>query len=137
MAKIFLDTAPVIYLIENHPLRGAKVQSYLIQETGQGSDFTTSVITLSEFSVIPARAQRLQPIADFHRLMGTLSASLHDITQPIAERAAQLRGHYPALKGMNSLQVACALHHGCDTFFTNDQKLTQITEVQVQLVDHL
>jgi hypothetical protein len=42
MAKIFLDTAPVIYLIENHPLKGPKVQSYLIHESSQGSDLLSS-----------------------------------------------------------------------------------------------
>ncbi len=137
MANIFLDTAPIIYLIENHPLFGAKVQSYLLREAGHGSSFATSVVTLSEFSVIPERTKKEQPIADFHSLMGMLLAPLYAIDQSIGERTAKLRAAYPSLKGMDGLQIACALHYDCDTFLTNDRKLSQIQEIQIVLVEDL
>jgi predicted nucleic acid-binding protein len=137
MANIFLDTAPVIYLIEKHPQFGVKVQTQLLTEAKQGSTFATSVATLMEFSVVPERAQQLQPITDFHRLMASLGAPLHAIAQPTAELAAKLRARYPALKGMDALQISSALQYGCDTFLTNDRKLKQVSELRVLLVEEL
>ena len=137
MANIFLDTAPTIYLIEKHHLFGEKVQGYLLSEAQQESSFASSVATLMEFSVIPERAQQLQPISDFHHLMVSLGAPIREITQPTAELAAKLRARYPALKGMDAFQLAAALEHGCDTFLTNDSKLKQVSEIRILMVEDL
>ncbi len=55
------------------------------------------------------------------------------INEEIAEKAAFLKRKY-AVRLPDSLQVATAWHKNASTFITNDKKLKQITEVQVNLL---
>jgi hypothetical protein len=43
--KVFIDTAPFIYLIENHPVFGAPIEQYLSACTEGESMLFTSVIS--------------------------------------------------------------------------------------------
>ena len=46
--KVFIDTAPFIYLIENHPVFGAPTEKYLLACAEDESKLLTSVIRISE-----------------------------------------------------------------------------------------
>ena len=47
--KIFFDTAPFIYLIENHYEFYSKVANLIAEAVEENSDFYTSVLTYTEF----------------------------------------------------------------------------------------
>jgi predicted nucleic acid-binding protein len=135
--KIFIDTAPFIYLIEEHPEFAEKVKAYFIERFKSGDEFVTSVVTLSEFSVKPNRDQRLELIVQLqhfieHTGIDVLSISLHH-----AELAAKLRGKYQSLKGMDAFQVAVALDEGCAKFLTNDKQLAKLDELEAVLIADL
>lgn len=135
--KIFFDSAPFIYLIENHPKYGQKVDSFIVDVTASASSFVTTVISLAEFAVIPERNSRQDLIADFDHLVSSMSFDLLSINREIAVISYRLRAKYPALKTVDSLQIAAAIHAGCDHFFTNDYKLKRIQEINVVIVDEL
>lgn len=67
--KIFIDTAPFIYLIEEHPEFAEKVKKYFIDRFKSGDEFLTSVVTISEFSVKPNRDKRLELIVQLQHFI--------------------------------------------------------------------
>ena len=44
--KIFIDTAPFIYLIENHPVFTSKIKTLITNAIVDGDFIVTSVVTL-------------------------------------------------------------------------------------------
>lgn len=67
-----------------------------------------------------------------HRNLMTTSANLRllDITQAIAERAAELRARYN-LRLPDAFQIAAALDQGASHFITNDAGLKRVTDLTV------
>jgi predicted nucleic acid-binding protein len=54
----------------------------------------------------------------------------------IAEQSADLRARYN-LRTPDALQIAATLSVGCQAFLTNDKKLSNVTELQVIVLDDL
>ncbi len=130
--SIFFDTAPIIYYIEAHPQFGPltreAVQAF---ESGNLTAYS-SVIALAEVLGKPIQAGKeamVRRFADF--LRRGKNFQLVEISADIAQRAGQLRGKYPALKTIDSIQVASALTIGAEVFLTNDGKLKQVREIKV------
>jgi len=108
--SLFFDTAPIIYYIEAHPdfgpLSKEAVEAF---QTGSLTAYS-SVITLAEVLAKPFQAGKealARRFADF--LLRGRNFLLLEVTVEIAGRAGWLRGRYPALKTIDSIQVASAL----------------------------
>ncbi|MBQ9376755.1 MAG: hypothetical protein IJU05_02995, partial [Schwartzia sp.] len=54
-AKVFLDTSPIIYLLDNDINFGAKTNRILSSLAGRDRRFVSSVITCTEYLVVPFR----------------------------------------------------------------------------------
>ncbi len=133
--KIFIDTAPFIYLIENHPVFGELAKEVLNTAFLNDDELITSVVTLAEFGVKPERENRQDVIEKFEKMLFDLSISVIDIDKGTAKTAYQLRARYKGLKGMDAFQLAVALNENCDKFVTHDKKLKIITEIEVVALD--
>ncbi len=116
LGKVFFDTAPFIYLIENHPKYGQLVNDFIVEATGNNVSFVTSVLSLAEFGVVPERNNRQDLIADFEHLIRSASFEMLVLERQIATIAYKLRAQYPALKALDALQLAAAMNSGCDHF---------------------
>lgn len=55
----------------------------------------------------------------------------------IADNAAKLRAKYAFLKGMDALQFGVAQSLACDTFITNDFKLSRVSEFKIILISDI
>ena len=133
--KIFVDTAPFIYLIENHPKFSVKVKKAITDAIVNGDELVTSVITFMEFGVRPEKENRQDLITKFEELMERLNIDILVIDKEAGRRAYKLRAKYDFLKGMDALQLALSIKEQCSTFITNDKKLKKITEIQVKTLD--
>lgn len=133
--KIFIDTAPFIYLIENHPKYAPVVANLLVDKLNQGDELLSSVVTLMEFGVKPAQENKLEINAKFEEFLEKLNIFLLDVNRDIARKAYELRAKYPHLKAMDSLQLASALLADCELFITNDKRLLNIQEIKVIILD--
>ena len=51
--KVFLDTAPIIYFLDNDVNFGEKAKSILEEILGNGKGLATSVITCMEYLTFP------------------------------------------------------------------------------------
>ena len=136
-AKIFLDTAPLIYLLEAHPVFGPPTRAFLHAASAADARFCTSVLAWAEFGIKPARAGDSRWAAPLDELLDTLSCVPTPIDRRIAARAVAVRAHYPTVKSLDGLMLGTALALDCDTFLTNDRQLRPITELRVVLVSEL
>ncbi len=128
--RLFIDTAPFIYLIENNEMFGKKVEKIFNDCVQNNIEIVTSVITFSEFCVQPYRMNNRQIIQTFKNLISDLDISIYDVDLDIADLASKTRADYEFLKGMDSLQIAISLACDCDMFLTNDKKLKKINEIK-------
>jgi predicted nucleic acid-binding protein len=130
--NVFIDTSPIIYFLEAHPLFGPPAKEIFTALQNGTFVASTSVLTLTEVLVKPVERGDLNLARTFSRFLRTgVNFSLIEITEQIAEEAGYLCGSYPFLKTVDSLQIVAATDAGADVFLTNDKKLRQISEIPV------
>jgi predicted nucleic acid-binding protein len=137
VTRLGLDTAPVIYYIENHPLYNDLVTAVFGRLSVRHVLGVTSVVTLAEVLVQPLMSGDTRLAEAYRRLFyqaGPLR--LEPIRRATAERAAELRARY-RLRLADALQLALALQAGCEAFLTNDLTLRRVTELRVLVLDEL
>ncbi len=135
--SVFLDTAPFIYYIENHPKYAGRVEKYIAENLFLDNRFVTSIITYMEYCVVPEREGRADLIGRFDELLLRLSVGLKEIYLPSAKTAYKLRAKYKFLKGLDALQMAIAIENNCDEFLTNDTNLLRVKELKIVLLDKI
>ena len=135
--SVFLDTAPIIYLIENNPSYYSTISSYLANSIKNDVPILTSVISISEFGVNPKRLNKLELIEDMEQMLAMLQVKVVDINLEMAEISSSLRAKYQSLKSFDALQLAAAISSNCNLFITNDKRLKTITEINVRTMDDL
>jgi predicted nucleic acid-binding protein len=133
--KVFIDTSPFIYLLEDHEEYADQVANFIKYCTTNDIVLSTSVITHMEFCVKPYQLNRHDVITAFEELLTELDISLVKVTQKVADTAAKLRSKYKGLKGMDALQISAAINSKCDHFMTNDRRLKQIDEISIMLIN--
>ncbi len=136
---VFIDTAPIIYFIEAHPVFGPLAREIVILFQTEKLIAFSSVITLVEVLPKPVEAGNSELTKEFSGfLKHGRNIKLLDISSDIAEAAGYLRGTYRFLKSMDAVQIAAAINVGADAFITNDLKLKQVNELRViALQDYL
>jgi predicted nucleic acid-binding protein len=129
--KLFLDTAPVIYYVENNPQYQSLV-NYAFENLDSGSlSAVTSPITLSECLVYPYRLGLTELQEYFIDLIVSGdNVEFMQIDALIAQQASQLRAKYN-LALLDSLQISVAIISKCDVFLTNDIQLKRVTELPI------
>ena len=117
---IYLDACLLIYLVERHA-RWAEQVTAAIAEAAQ-SRFGISPLVKLECLVGPIR--RGDPVLE--RAYVELFDQFAPLEMPgqVFLQAAQLRARF-GLKTPDALHLACAQYHGCDAFWTNDERLSR------------
>ena len=133
-SKVFLDTSPLIYLLDNDANFGERTKKILAALSEQEAALVTSVITCTEYLVVPYRNGNRPRIEAFWALVADYPIVLYPITQQVASKAAEIRAHY-RFKTMDSLQLAVACLEGCSMFLTNDKQLCQFAELPCRTVE--
>ena len=138
--KVFIDTAPFIYLIEkneDNPQYFNKMKKFFDDGYNNDVDFVSSVITLEEYLVFPYRMKSQEHIDIFETLIKALEIEIVVIDKRIAKKAAQIRAEYQSFRAMDALQLAAASLTGCDLFMTNDKQLRQFKEIKCITVNEI
>lgn len=131
IARLGLDTSPLIYYIEDSELYKSTIESVFERiVTGEVEAFT-SVVTVTEVLVQPL-LQKEEDLAQKYRDILHESEHLHivAITEAIAQRAAQLRADYK-IRTPDALQLSASMEVGCEMFLTNDKTLKRVSEIRV------
>ena len=133
--KVFIDTAPIIYYLQNSELFFANMRTFW--KKYNECDYVTSAITVTEYLTYPYKQRDMKLIDSFYAFINDMDIQVKSIDGRIAEKAAQIRAEYPSFKTMDALQLATACIEGCDLFLTNDKQLRQFKEVKSVTVDEL
>jgi len=133
--KVFLDTAPIVYYLENNESYYSKMKQFW--KMYESCEYVTSVISVTEYLTYPYRQNNLKLINAYHAFAEGMEIELKNIDKRIAEKAAQIRAEYKFFKTMDALQLATACITKCDLFLTNDKQLKQFKEIKCITVEEL
>lgn len=128
---LFLDTAPVIYFVEQNPEFASKVQEVFERLDDGKLTAVVSPITLAECLVLPYKQKKSDIAQIFTELLANNEGVLfYPIDEAIADKAANLRARYN-LTLTDAFQLAIAIHAECDAFLTNDVDLKRVKEIPI------
>lgn len=126
--RIFLDTSPIVYYLENNKSYYSLIKKFLIEH--DECDLVTSALTVTEYLTYPYQHNNLKAITSFYAFINGMDIEIKSIDKGIAEKAAQIRAEYKFFKTIDSLQLATACLSECDLFLTNDKQLRQFKEIE-------
>jgi predicted nucleic acid-binding protein len=131
-----LDTAPLIYFIEENPAYIETVRFFF--EAMDRGDFliVTSTVTLLEVLVHPFRSNNRKLAAEYRDILLNSKLTILEVSTSIAEQAAQLRAAHN-IRTPDAIQVSAALGAGASHFLTNDIRLPEIPSIQIFSLDAL
>lgn len=129
--RVYLDTAPVIYLVENVAPWERAVLAALGKE---GVEPQVSVLTRMECRVKPLRTGATELLADYEVFFKSMPGGLLELTAAAFDKAAELRARWN-LRTPDALHIATAILNGCDVFLTNDAALSRCTEIKVEVLN--
>jgi len=135
--KIFLDTAPFIYLLEKNPEYFESMKEFFNKCIQNKIELITSAITVEEYCVYPLKNEQPNLVLNFNSFIYAMNIKIINIDKNIALEAAKIRSEYKAFKAMDSLQLATAKIESCDLFLTNDKQLRQFSNLNCKTVDEL
>lgn len=132
-----LDTAPLIYFIEKHPLYFPALQPFF-EAVGRGDiQIVTSTLTLTEVLIHPLR-QGNQTLARQYSsiLLNAAHVKMLAVSPLIATEAARLRANH-GYKTPDAIQLATAQSGHATFFVTNDEALTSVSGLQVVVLKQI
>ena len=132
-----LDTAPLIYFIERHPVHGPKLKLFFAAAERREFRIVTSLVTLLEVLVHPMRNGRDDFVRDYRDiLLQSPSLTALPLDEEIAEEAARLRAVH-GVTTPDAIQLATAKATGATWFLTNDADLPSLPGISLLVVDRL
>jgi predicted nucleic acid-binding protein len=134
---IGLDTAPLIYFIEQN-LTYLEIVRGFFQTMSMGKfQVVTSTLTLTEVMVYPLRAGNIELAQQYREILfSEENLTTVPVSPAIAELAAQLRATQN-LKTPDAIQIATAIDRGATFFLTNDLRLSTVTNLNIIVLDEL
>jgi predicted nucleic acid-binding protein len=131
---IALDTAPFIYLIEEHPQHLPIVRPVFAAMKAGRLTAVTSTLTLLETLVQPYRVGNA-PLAERYEalLMRSQGLRLDELSRAVCRAAAHVRAVHN-IKTPDALRLATALLARCSAFLTNDRDLPHIAGIRILYV---
>lgn len=132
---IGLDTAPLIYFIEQNLTHLEKVRAFFAAM--RRDEFRVVTLTLTEVLVHPLRAGNVELAREYRDIILDQAYLItFPVSATIAEQAAQLRANYN-LRTPDAIQIATAIQEGATVFFTNDARLPDITGLKMLVLNDL
>ena len=134
MNGVFLDTAPLIYLLEGASALRVAVHEQLKIWIEGNVPLYSSVLTLAELLVPAKRDGNSGLVYQYKISLGALlTGPLYPFDENQAGRAAEIRAAH-GIATPDALQLAAAQALGCDHFFTNDRRLRKFKDIEIVLV---
>jgi predicted nucleic acid-binding protein len=134
---IGLDTAPLIYYIEEHPDYIEIIAPFFEALKRRKLRVVTSTITFMEVLVAPMKRNNSQLVTKYRTVFSNMEdLSIITITKSLAERSARIRATCN-LRTPDAIQVATAMYAKADFFLTNDKRLASVPDINVLVLDDL
>ncbi|MFO0842435.1 MAG: PIN domain-containing protein [Gemmataceae bacterium] len=131
---VYVDANCVIYFVEQNATWFGRVASRLAALHSAGDLIAVSDLTRAECLVGPFLSGNATDLATYQAFFADPAIHVLPMTAPVFERAARLRADY-RFSLPDALHLAAAIEHGCGLFLTNDRKLSQCAEIQVEILN--
>lgn len=134
--RVGLDSAPVVYWIESHPVYYPILLPFFRDRVNAGiNEAVASTLVLAEVLVKPLQLGRNDLATQYHDFFAKANhLSLESITPKVAGQAAEFRAQY-GLRLPDACQIAAGLNGGVTHFITNDKGLRRVTELRVLILE--
>ena len=137
VTRLFFDTAPVVYYLEETPPYVEVVAAIFNALDERRFTGVFSPVTLAECLVFPIRQGDLVLQNAYLKVIAyNKDHSFFETSRTIAREAARFRAVYN-LSLTDAIQIATALEAGCDAFLTNDKGLRRVTELNILVLEDL
>ena len=134
-SRVALDTAPLIYWIEDHARYAPILQALFAPADTAKHTLVTSALTLLEVLVVPYRRADDALAKSYEAALTAGDIDLVALDIATLRIAALLRARF-TVATPDAIQLACALVSGCTTFVTNDRRLPDIPSLHIIQLDH-
>ena len=133
-SRIYLDANVLIYLTEFDRDKTAVLRALIAGYESAQAEFITSDLAYTEVLVRPIRAQQVDLIQAYERLLTVFVKPL-PVSRDVLCLAAKLRAGTPAQKTPDAIHVATAILAGADVFVTGDKDIKNLpTTMTLKLV---
>ena len=125
--RLYLDTAPVIYVVEQVPDFSEKILHYI-----QKPDISLVVsdLTWMECRVKPLTENNEPLLADYDKFFSQSVIEIVELSRRVLERAAHIRSQYN-IKTPDAIHLGSAIISKCDIFLTNDRRLERFKDIRI------
>jgi len=128
--RIYLDTAPVIYAVENVPLYAPVIDARL---SVPGVVLVVSDLTRLECRVKPMREGNAALLKDFDDYFQEAVEQTVVLSREVMDRATEVRARY-GFRTPDAIHLAAAVLSQCEVFLTNDRRLANFTGIAIEVV---
>lgn len=128
--NIYLDSAAVIYLVEDVIPYAEKVDSRL---SDPDLVIVSSDLTRLECRVKPLRDENAAVLKDFDDFFEGAIDVMVGLSRDVVDGATGIRARY-GFKVPDALHLAAALWSNCEVFLTNDHRLDSFRELTVEVI---
>ncbi|MGI6457685.1 MAG: type II toxin-antitoxin system VapC family toxin [bacterium] len=122
MAKIYLDSCIIIYLIQGKPDQRKRLNDLLHAKTLQKHIFCRTELSRMECYVLPLRQKDYTILNRYETFFASGQIVNLTISKEVFDLATNLRADH-FIKTPDALHLATAVVSGCQEFWTNDLKL--------------
>ena len=128
--RLYLDTAPVIYTVEQVPIFSALVDTRL---SSPDIVLVASDLTRLECRVRPLREGNTKLLMEYDTFFEWAVAEIIALSRDVIDLATEIR----AQDGVNTphtIHLAVAANANCEVFLTNDHRLDRFSEIAVVVI---
>lgn len=129
--RVYLDSAPIIYLVESIAPYAASLELRL---SAPGTQQVCSDLTRLECRVKPIRDGKPTLLAAFDRYLAEIITEIVPLSHSVIDCATELRAQY-GFRTPDALHLAAAIISDCDVFLTNDRQLCRCSEILVEYIE--
>ena len=132
--RLYLDTAPIIYLVERVVPYVTAVEARLTSVANSDDEVILVISDLSrlECRVKPLRDADADLLRDFDEFFAALD-QIVPLSRAVVDEATRIRAVY-GFKTPDALHLAAAVASNCDIFYTNDHRLNRFPELIVEVL---
>ncbi len=125
--RLYLDTAPVIYVVEQVPDFSEKILHYIQKPD---IELVVSDLTWMECRVKPLTENKETLLADYDKFFSQSVIEIVELSRRVLERAAHIRSQYN-IKTPDAIHLGAAIISKCDIFLTNDRRLERFKDIHI------
>jgi predicted nucleic acid-binding protein len=133
---VYLDTNPIIYSVEKHPVYWPLLQPLWHAAQGKTIEIVSSDLALMETLIGPLISGDNALVNAYEQLFQQAQTRLLPITQPILRNAARLRAK-AKLRTPDALHAATAQEAASVLFVTNDAGFRRVASLPLVILDDL